>query len=135
MDEDELLKELFRKVKLEKPPENMTLRIMDHIRANPSVEPVRKLQINWWWPVIGLLSLYSMYATGVFEYLYQVYIDYLSGSYGMFSDFFMPYAEVLHTVAGIVSASFILKLIFPAILIILMTDFIIGQGHRKVTGL
>jgi hypothetical protein len=132
MNEDELLKNLFKKVKMEEPSGNFTFKVMEQILANPDIKPAADFCLYGWWLGVGLLSVASMYLTGVFVYLYQVFIPYFIGIYGMFSEIFLGMAELVPAGAGIIPASFIIQLILPAIILILLIDNLIGYSYRKL---
>lgn len=124
--EDELLRPLFNNIPMEKAPDDITIRIMDQIMANPEIEPTREFYYNWWWSGIALLSLVSIYLTGVWSFLYRLFLPYIIEIYSILAGFAGSFMDLLPSSIIFLPSSYVLPLILPGILFILLMDMLFG---------
>lgn len=121
--EEELLKSLFRKLKLEEAPEDLTIKVMDQIMVSPAAEPYLNLYKVLLWTGIGLLSVLSMHITGVFYSLERLFIPYIFASYNLFTE----YAETLSVLLPsntFIFPSSVLQVFLPGVFLLILIDIL-----------
>jgi hypothetical protein len=128
--EDELLRPLFQKAGMAKAPGHLTSKVMEEIMANPGIEPARKFYYDWWWSGFGLLSILSMYFTGVFGFLAGIFTPYFSEAYVVLTDYAGRLTGLLPS-GEVVLPSSLLPVILPGILLILLIDAVFGRDLRR----
>lgn len=131
--EDELLKPLFRKIPMEPAPGNINEKIMDRIMADPEIQPERKPYFQLWWLGLGLLSLISMYFTGVFNFLRSLFAPYLIEIYSMFTQYTGELTDLLPSNVVILPSSYVLPFILLGGLLIILLDTVFGRNYSGVT--
>ncbi len=132
--EDEILKPLFARIRMEEAPDDLTFKIMEQIMADPEVEPARKFYYDWWWPALGLLSLLSMHFTGVFTFLGNIFIPYFIEIRNLLAGHWTGLAELLPSNIVVLPSSYVLPVILPGILFILVMDLVFSRNLRGVSG-
>ncbi len=128
--EDELLRPLFQKAGMEKAPGHLTSKVMEEIMANPAIDPARKFYYDWWWSGFGLLSMLSMYFTGVFGFLAGIFTPYINDAYGVLAGYAGLLSGLLPS-GEVVLPSSLLPAILPGILLILLIDAVFGRDLRR----
>jgi hypothetical protein len=129
--EDELLKSLFRKLKLEEAPADLTIKVMDQIMVNPAAEPYLRLYKVFLWTGIGLLSILSMHLTGVFNSLERLFIPYISATYNLFDEYTGALSGLFPS-NTILFPSSVLPVLLPGVLLILMIDILFDMDVRRL---
>jgi hypothetical protein len=132
--EDEILKPLFDKIRMEEAPGDLTFNIMEQIMADPEFEPARKLYYEWWWPALGLLSMLSMYVTGVFTFLGNIFTPYFIEIQNLLAGYWTGLAELLPSNIVVLPTSYVLPVILPGILIMLLMDLVFSRNLRGISG-
>ncbi len=132
--QDELLKPLFNKIQMEKAPDDITSRVMEEILMNPEIASPMKFYYDWWWFGIGLLSLFSLYFTGVFSFLNKLFTPYLFEVFSMVSRYTGGLAQFLPSNIIILPNSYVLPVILPGILFILLIDTLFGWKIKESAG-
>jgi hypothetical protein len=132
--EDELLKTLFRKMKLEEVPEDLTKKVMDQIMAGPEADPYLNFNKALLWAGIALLSIISVYVTRVFHSLEKVFSPYISAAYNLFSEYADSLSGLLPSNIIILPSS-VLPVLLPGVFLILLIDILfMDVGRLKSYG-
>ncbi len=131
-DEDGFLRPLFKKIKMEKAPDDITSGVMQQIMVNPEMDPAGKFHINLWWIAVGLVSLVSVYLSGVYSDIYKLMEPYVIQIFQPFVEFFTGPYGLLPSNVIIIPSSVVLPAVLAGILYVLIFDVIFGGLLRKV---
>ena len=134
MNEDDLLRPLFEKIKLEKAPDNLTSEIMNRIMVNPETEPVKRFYFEWWWIIVGLAGAISIYFTGAFSAVYESIAPYMIGLFEPVRQFVTLFMDAFPSNEVMLPSSVILPVIITGILYVLIFDLFLRQRlHQSVS--
>jgi hypothetical protein len=129
--QDDPLKQMFAAIKLEKAPENLTTRVMDRIMAEPVIDPAEKV-FEWWWIPVTILGALSIYLTGVFSFIYNLLIPYFIPLFETAARYFSMIAGYFPSMTIVIPSSFMVPVIFPAVLLIIIFDMLIKLQFRRI---
>jgi hypothetical protein len=132
INQDDPLKRIFAGIKLEKAPENLTGRVMDQILANPVSEPAERSYLEWWWIPVAILGALSIYLTGVFSFIYNLLIPYFIPLFETAARYFSMIAGYFPSMTIVIPSSFMVPVIFPAVLLIIIFDMLIKLQFRRI---
>ncbi len=130
-DEDDFLRPLFKKIKMEKAPDDISSSVMQQIMVNPEMDPGGKFYINLWWIAVGLISIVSVYLSGVYSDIYKLLAPYIIQIFQPFVEFFTGLYGLLPSNVVIVPSSAVLPAILAGILYVLIFDVIFGGLLKK----
>ena len=131
-DEDDFLRPLFKKIKMEKAPDDITSGVMQQIMVNPEIDPAGKFYFNMRWIAVGLISLVSVYLSGVYSDIYKLMEPYVIQIFQPFVEFFTGLYGLLPSNVVMLPSSVVLPAILAGILYVLIFDVIFGGLLRKV---
>ncbi len=131
-DEDDYLRPLFKKIKMEKAPDNITSGVMQQIMVNPEMDQAGKFYFNMWWIAVGLISIASVYLSGVYSDIYKLLEPYIIQIFQPFAEFFTGLYGLLPSNVIILPSSVILPAVLAGILYVLIFDVIFGGLLRKL---
>lgn len=132
MNEEDLLKQLFGKIKMEEAPSGLANKVMDQIMVNPEFEEAKRPGVEWWWFPVGLAGVLSMYFTGVFAFIYNLFEPYLAELAAPFARYFSFLGDLFPSNVVLVPSSFILPVILSGIIVVLLLDIILKMQFRRV---
>jgi hypothetical protein len=131
--EDDFLRPLFKKIKMEKAPDDITSGVMQQIMVNPEMDPAGKFYFNMWWIAVGLVSLVSVYLSGVYSDIYKLLEPYVIQIFQPFVEFFTGlYGLLPSNVVILLPSSVVLPAILAGILYVLIFDVLFGGLLKKV---
>jgi hypothetical protein len=133
--EDDLLKQLFGKIEMDKAPDNFTSKVMEQIMADPVIEPAGKVNIEWWWFLPGLLGILSMYVTGVFTYIFNLLAPYVLQAIKPLATYISPLADLFPSNVVVVPSSLILPVILGGIFLVMFIDILFRMQLSRVADL
>lgn len=133
--EDDLLKQLFGKIEMDKASDNFTSKVMEQIMADPVFEPDGKVNIEWWWFLLGLLGILSMYVTGVFTYIFNLLAPYVSQAVKPLATYISSLADLFPSNVVVVPSSLILPVILGGIFLVLFIDILFRMQFNRVVDL
>ncbi len=132
INEDDLLKQLFEKIRMEEVPDDFTLKVMKQIMINPEIEPSGSLNFQWWWIPLGLLYILSMYLTGIFSTIYNLMTGYFIQIFRLIAEYLPGLSDIFPSNVVILPDSFLLPFIVPGIMFFLILDVILKQQSGKI---
>ncbi len=130
--EDDLLRPLFQKIKLNKVSEDFSFRVMDRIMVDPEIKPARKLFFEWWWFPVGLLTILSVYYTEVYSHIIRLLAPYFIQMLKPFYGFFSGLYSLLPSNFIILPSSIVLQVIVTGIIAVLILDGLIGEKIKRL---
>ncbi len=130
--EEDFLRPLFKKIKMEKAPDDITSGVMQQIMANPEMDPADKFYYNMWWIAVGLISIASVYISGVYSDIYKLLAPYIIQIFQPFAEFFTGLYGLLPSNVIILPSSVVLPAILAGILYVLIFDVIFGGMLKKI---
>jgi hypothetical protein len=133
--EDDLLKQLFGKIQMDKAPDNFTSKVMEQIIANPAFEPEAKVNLEWWWFPLGLLGILSMYLTGVFTYIFNLLAPYASQVVKLLTPYINSLSGLFPSNVVMVPSSLIVPVVISGIIIVLFIDILLKMQFSRVADL
>jgi hypothetical protein len=135
INEDDLLKQLFGKIEMEKAPDNFTLKVMEQITANPVIEPAAKVNVEWWWVPLGLLGILSMYMTGVHAWLFNLLAPYVAQVIKPLTPYITSLADLFPSNVVMVQSSMVMPVVIGGIIIVLFIDILLKMQFSRVADL
>jgi hypothetical protein len=135
LNDDDLLKQLFGKIEMDKAPDNFTSKVMEQIIANPVIEPEAKVKMEWWWLPLGLLGIVSMYLTGVYTWLFNLLAPYVSQVVNPLAPYITSLADLFPSNVVMVPSSLILPVVLGGIIIVLFIDILLKMQFSRVADL
>lgn len=128
--EDDLLRPLFGKIRMEKAPDSITTGVMDRIMVNPEIYPAGRIWFEWWWVPVGVLGVLAIYLTGVLSMGYKILEPYFIMIFKPLSEYVSGIAELLPSQRIMVTHSYLLPVFLAGILLVLIIDVILEQELR-----
>ncbi len=131
-DEDDFLRPLFKKIKMEKAPDDITSAVMHKILVNTEMDQGVKFYFNMWWVAVGLVSLATVYFSGVYFDIFKLMEPYVILIFQYFAEYYNYLYGLLPSNVVILPSSAVLPAVLAAILYILILDAIPGSFLKKV---
>ena len=132
INEEDLLKQLFGKIRMEEAPQDLTSKVMDQIMVNPEFDEVKRPGVEWWWFPVGLTGMLSMYFTGVFAFIYNLFAPYLVEFAVPLTRYFSFMSDLFPSNIVLVPSSFILPVILSGILLVILLDVLFKMQFRRI---
>lgn len=118
---------------MEPAPGNINAKIMDRVMADPQMQPERKPYFPFWWLGLGILSLVSMYFTGVFNFLTSLFVPYFIEIFSIFPQYTGELTDLLPSNVIVLPSSYVLPFILLGGLLIILLDMVFKLNYSGVT--
>lgn len=130
--DDDVLKELFDKIGMEKVPDNFTSKVMEHIHTNTGMEPSTTTDIEWWWVLVGVVGTVFLYLSGTFLNIYELLRPPVARIVQPFAELSSNLADKIPSNTVILPSSIVVPSIVAGVIIILFADTILGNRSYQV---